>query len=82
LNLVENAEVVQVPEGLYYIARHCGLLSAAEPALRFLRCARLEGFWSSLPECEIQEAQRLEARASEALHQALGSASAWLIPDH
>jgi DNA-binding winged helix-turn-helix (wHTH) protein len=94
MDLIEDTEVVQEPEVLFYLARHCGMLSAAEPTVRTLRRARLEGFWSSctlkqdpvfaglrnLPEfeCEIHEAERLEARASELLQQALGSRSGWL----
>lgn len=89
LNLIENAEIAREPELLFYLARHCAMLNAAEPTLRFLRRARLEGFWSSctlmrdpvfaglrtLPgfECELQEAQRLEAQASAAFRQTLGS---------
>lgn len=93
LNLIETAEIVREPELLFYLARHCAMLNAAEPTLRFLRRARLEGFWSSctlmrdpafaglrpLPEFEIelQEAQRLEAQASAAFRQTLGPAFRW-----
>ena len=93
MDLIENAEVFQEPEVLFYLARHCGMLNAADLAVRTLRRARLEGFWSSctlkqdpvfaglrnLPEfeCELQEALRLESSASEVLNQALGSRSGW-----
>jgi DNA-binding winged helix-turn-helix (wHTH) protein len=93
MGLIENTEIVREPEVLFYLARHCGMLNAAEPAVRFLRRARLEGFWSSCTlkrdpafaglrnlrefECEIQEAQRLEVQASEALHKTLGSGFGW-----
>jgi len=88
MDLIENAVVVREPEMLFYLARHCGMLNAAEPAIRILRRARLEGFWSSCTlkrdpafaglwnlrefECEIQEAQRLEVQSSEALHKTVG----------
>ncbi len=94
MDLIESTEVVQEPEVLFYLARHCAMLRATEPTVRTLRRARLEGFWSSctlkqdpafaglrnLPEfeCELHEAERLEARASELLHKALGPRSGWL----
>jgi len=96
MDIIENAEVVREPEVLFYLARHCGMLNAAELTVRTLRHARLEGFWSSctlkqdpvfaglrnLPEfeCELHKAQHLEARASEVLHQMLGSRSGWQRP--
>jgi DNA-binding winged helix-turn-helix (wHTH) protein len=84
MDLIENAEVVREPEALFYLARHCGMLNAAELAVRTLRRARLEGFCSSstlkqdpafaglrnLPEfeCEFHEAQRVEGYESEVFH--------------
>ncbi len=67
--------------------------ASVAPTLRLLRQARLEGFWSSCTlmrdpvftglrtlhdfDLEVQEAQRLEALASEAFRQALGPAFRW-----
>ena len=35
------------PEGLFYYARHCGMVHAAAPALAMIKRARAGGFWSS-----------------------------------
>jgi DNA-binding winged helix-turn-helix (wHTH) protein len=88
LALMEFGKTTHEPEGVFYIARHCGMLNATEPALQMLQRARLGGFWSSHalqhdmafagirehPEFqdELKEAKRLEAQASQALLQALG----------
>jgi tetratricopeptide (TPR) repeat protein len=93
LALLEEAKVAREPEMLFYLARHCAMLNAAEPTLRLLRQARLEGFWSSCTlmrdpvfasvrtlrdfDLEVQEAQRLEVQASEAFRHALGPAFRW-----
>ncbi len=95
LALLEKAEVVREPELLFYLARHCAMLNAAELTLRLLKQARLEGFWSSCTlmrdpvfaglrtlrdfDFEVQEAQRLEALASEAFRQALGPGFRWQL---
>jgi len=96
INIIENTEVVREPELLFYLARHLGMLNAAELAIRMLRRARREGFWSSctlkqdsafaglrnLPEFEreIRESERLEAHASQVFRQTLGSAAAQQVP--
>lgn len=86
--LMEREDIIPEPEGLFYLARHCGMLNAVAPALQLVRRARLGGFWSSCtlkqdavfagvrqhPDFghEIHEAQNLEAQASQAFAQALG----------
>lgn len=65
------------PEGVFYIARHCGLLNDSAQTIRMVGKARKAGFWSSFslehdaafgtvrsaPEftCEIEIARSLEA---------------------
>jgi DNA-binding winged helix-turn-helix (wHTH) protein len=47
LKLVERARFVYEPEGVFYFARHCGMVNDAESAVDLIRRARKEGFWSS-----------------------------------
>jgi DNA-binding winged helix-turn-helix (wHTH) protein len=88
--LMESEDIIREPEGLFYLARHCGMLNAAGPAIHLVRRARLGGFWSSCtlerdpafagirngPEFddELQEARRLESHACQVFRQALGHA--------
>jgi tetratricopeptide (TPR) repeat protein len=90
ITLMESEDIIREPEGLFYLARHCGMLSAAGPAIRLVRRARLGGFWSSFalerdpafagirngPEFddELQAARRLERHACQAFRQSLGHA--------
>jgi hypothetical protein len=89
--VMESEDINREPEGLFYLARHCGMLNAAGPAIRLVRRARLGGFWSSCtperdptfdgirnaPEFddELQEARRLERQACQLFHETLGPAS-------
>jgi hypothetical protein len=86
--LMEKAQAVAEPEGLFYYARHCGMLNAGGSAVRMLRQARLAGFCSpyalehdavfagmrELPEfaCELRESQLMARQAGEEFHRALG----------
>ena len=91
LSLVERARFVYEPEGAFYFARHCGMLNDAASAVRLIRRARKEGFWSSQTlerdsafeemrglaefKSEICEAKLLEAKARAALAAVLGAFS-------
>ena len=93
--LMPGTEGFPDPEGLFYFARHYGMLGCPEQAIQMVRRARLAGFWSayslendpvfselrSVPEFahEIGEAKRLEWQASQALNEVLGFA---LVPGH
>jgi DNA-binding winged helix-turn-helix (wHTH) protein len=82
--LMENEDILWEPEGLFYLARHCGMLNAAGPAVRLVRRARLGGFWSAHSlerdpvfdgiraelefRFELREAQTLTALAYQSLH--------------
>jgi DNA-binding winged helix-turn-helix (wHTH) protein len=88
--LMESEDIIREPEGLFYLARHCGMLNAAGPAIHLVRRARLGGFWSSRtlerdpafagirngPEFddELQQARRLETHACQVFRQTLGHA--------
>ena len=88
--LLESENIIREPEGLFYLARHCGMLNAAGPAIHLVRRARRGGFWSSStlerdaafagirggPEFdeEVREAQRLERHACQVFQQTLGQA--------
>ena len=90
--LMPEPEGFPDPEGLFYLARHYGMLGCSEQAIQMIRRARLAGFWSSYPlendpvfaevravpefAREIDETKRLESQASQALYQALGFALA------
>jgi DNA-binding winged helix-turn-helix (wHTH) protein len=92
-DLIRDAEVFREPEVLFYLARHLGMLDAHDLAIRFLRRARQEGFWSSTSmkhdpafvglrnshefDLEVKEAERLESAALQAFHESLGTAVAW-----
>ncbi len=87
LELMHRKPLVQEPEVLFYLARHCGMLNAAEPSIDLLRRARLAGFSSSQSlqndpafrelrdhpdfQCERQEMKRFEEQARTALHNML-----------
>jgi hypothetical protein len=87
---MESKDIFREPKGLFYLARHCGMLNAAGPVIHLVRRARLGGFWSSCtlerdPACagirngpefddELQEARRLESHACQVFRQALGHA--------
>ena len=89
VELMETAKIDREPEAVFYLARHCAMAVAAEPALTMLRRARTGGFWSSralecdpafanmrqLPEFlrELREARSLETEAERTFHLALGS---------
>ena len=88
--LMESEDIIREPEGLFYLARHCGMLNAAKPAIHLVRRARVGGFWSSrtleqdsafagirsIPEFaeEILEARRLEQHACQVYRETLGQA--------
>ena len=88
--LMESENIIQEPEGLFYLARHCGMLNAAGPAIHLVRRARVRGFWSSRTlerdpafagirngpefEVELREARRLEQHACQVFREALGQA--------
>jgi len=88
--LMESENIIREPEGLFYLARHCGMVNAAGPAIHLVRRARQGGFWSSSTlerdpafagirdrpefEDEVREAQRLERHACEVFQQTLGQA--------
>ncbi len=88
--LMESENIIREPEGLFYLARHCGMLNAAGPAIHLVRRARLGGFWSfcslqrdsaftgirNRPEFddELREARRLEQHARQVFREALGHA--------
>ena len=88
--LMQSKDIIREPEGLFYLARHCGMLNAAGPAIQLVRRARLGGFWSSCtlerdpafagirngPEFddELREARRLEGHACQVFREALGQA--------
>ena len=88
--LMESENIIREPEGLFYLARHCGMLNAAGPAIHLVRRARLGGFWSfcslqrdsaftgirNRPEYddELREARRLEQHARQVFREALGHA--------
>jgi DNA-binding winged helix-turn-helix (wHTH) protein len=89
LTMIERADIGQEPEGQFYLARHCGLVSDAPSAIKRIRLARLAGFCSSHalehdaafatmrthPQfiLELVEARRLEANALSVFEQELGS---------
>jgi DNA-binding winged helix-turn-helix (wHTH) protein len=86
--LMESKDIIREPEGLFYLARHCGMLNDAGSAIHLVRRARLGGFWSSCtlerdpafagirnrPEFddELREARRLERHACQVFREALG----------
>ena len=88
--LMESENIIQEPEGLFYLARHCGMLNAAGPAIHLVRRARVRGFWSSRTlerdpafagirnapefEVELRDARRLEQHACQVFREALGGA--------
>jgi DNA-binding winged helix-turn-helix (wHTH) protein len=88
--LMESEDIIREPEGLFYLARHCGMLNAAGPAIHLVRRARLGGFWSSRTlerdpafagirngpgfDDELQQARRLETHACQVFRQTLGHA--------
>jgi DNA-binding winged helix-turn-helix (wHTH) protein len=88
VKLADNAELVREPEGLFYFARHSGMLNDAPSTIDLIRRARQAGFWSSQSlqrdtvfqsirnhpdfQSEIHEAQRLEAHSLKALTEILG----------
>jgi hypothetical protein len=90
ITLMESDDIIREPEGLFYLARHCGMLNAAGPAIHLVRRARLGGFWSSCTlerdpafdgirngpefEDELREARRLERHACQVFRQTLGHA--------
>jgi DNA-binding winged helix-turn-helix (wHTH) protein len=90
ITLMESENIIREPEGLFYLARHCGMLNAVGPALQLVRRARLGGFWSpctlerdpvfdgirSGPEfdAELREARRLERHACQVFRETLGHA--------
>lgn len=45
--IMENTEVIDEPEMLFYFARHCALAGAGAPMLQMVRRARVMGFSSS-----------------------------------
>jgi hypothetical protein len=88
LAIMESKNTVREPEGLFYLARHCGMLHAKESAIHLVQRARLGGFWSSCAlerdpafaglrdspefEEELQCARRLEQQASQMFREARG----------
>jgi DNA-binding winged helix-turn-helix (wHTH) protein/tetratricopeptide (TPR) repeat protein len=89
VELIRAAKIDREPEAIFYLARHCAMAAAAEPAFELLERARKGGFWSSCAldgdpafagirtlskfSDEIREAQRLESKAEEAFRKALGA---------
>jgi hypothetical protein len=89
LALIEKADFTPDPEGLFYLARHCGMLNAAAPALAMVRRAREGGFCSSICleqdhafanirgqaeiESEIRLQKGLEAETLKTFRQVLGN---------
>jgi tetratricopeptide (TPR) repeat protein len=87
LELMHATPLVQEPEVIFYLARHCGMLNAPEPTIHMLRRARLAGFFSSQSlqddpafrelrdhpdfQCERQEMKRLEGQARATFHNVL-----------
>lgn len=94
-DLMKDLEDIDDPEALFYLARHYAMLDDLEGAVQTTRCARLAGFWSSCtllndpvfsalrshPELqrETQEAERLESRSRELLHQSLSPVTAQMF---
>jgi DNA-binding winged helix-turn-helix (wHTH) protein len=88
LAIMESEDIFHEPEGLFYLARHCGMLNAKGPAIHLVQRARLSGFWSSRtlerdpafagirnsPEFddELQWARRLEQQACQMFREACG----------
>jgi DNA-binding winged helix-turn-helix (wHTH) protein len=88
LAIMESENIIREPEGLFYLARHCGMLHAQGPALHLVQRARLAGFCSSRSlerdpafaglrnspefEDELQSARRLEQQACQMFHEARG----------
>jgi DNA-binding winged helix-turn-helix (wHTH) protein len=88
--LMESENIIREPEGLFYLARHCGMLNASGPAIDLVRRARLGGFWSSRAlerdsafngirnspefEEELRGARRLEQNACQMFREARGQA--------
>lgn len=95
IDIIENHAFVDEPEGLFYLARHCGVLNETAHAVDLIRKARQNGFWCSralehdpafaalrtAPELlqEITEAKHLETSARQQLRKELGSALDRLI---
>jgi DNA-binding winged helix-turn-helix (wHTH) protein len=91
--LMERKDIIREPEGLFYLARHYGMLNAAGPAIPMVRRARLGGFWSSAtleldpafagirngPEFdnELREARRLEQHACQVFSETLKFRESW-----
>jgi hypothetical protein len=87
ISLMERKDIIREPEGLFYLARHYGMLNTAGPAIHMVRRARLGGFWSShtlerdpafagirnAPEFddEVREARRLEQHACQLFSETL-----------
>lgn len=90
IDAIRSHQFVDEPEGLFYLARHAGMLNHASLTVEMVRKARLTGFWSSFaleqdtafaglrgcPELriEIEEAKRLEAIARQQFQAELGPA--------
>ncbi len=88
LAVVANVPAFQEPEARFYLARHCGMLSAPGPAVEMIRLARLEGFHSAIALekdpafagvraepafiSEMAEARDLERRAAQVFQTELG----------
>ena len=88
--LMESENIIREPEGLFYLARHCGMLNASGLAIQLVRRARVGGFWSSLalerdpaftgirnsPEFDVEllGARRLEQNACQMFREACGQA--------
>lgn len=47
VSIMENTEVIDEPEMLFYFARHCAMAGASAPMLEMVRRARVMGFSSS-----------------------------------
>jgi DNA-binding winged helix-turn-helix (wHTH) protein len=86
--LMQSEQIIQEPEGLFYLARHCAMLNTPALAIQLIRRARLGGFWSPFtlehdavfaairnhPEFahEREESRRLERESSETFRRTLG----------
>ena len=86
----EKAELVREPEGLFYFARHMGIVNDPTAATDLVRRAREAGFWSSYAlehdgafagvrnaaafQMEVRSARELEVQSRQALLEALGYA--------
>jgi DNA-binding winged helix-turn-helix (wHTH) protein len=86
--IMEGKNTIREPEGLFYLARHCGMVHAKGAAIHLVQRARLGGFWSSCalerdpafagfvdsPEFqeELHWARRMEQQACQMFREARG----------